>query len=96
LRKIARVTREGISLSILKDKESTMIKPLDQYSPEDRAFLEYVERLRKQPPLPGFPRKTITELGVEQGVGPIDKAVMVAILRGSSAERVEELPPASG
>jgi hypothetical protein len=29
-----------------------MIKPLEEYSPEDRAFVEYVRRLRSQPPQP--------------------------------------------
>jgi hypothetical protein len=29
-----------------------MIKPLDEYSPEDRAFVEYVEKIRSQPPRP--------------------------------------------
>ncbi len=27
-----------------------MIKPLEEYSPEDRAFVEYVQRIRSQPP----------------------------------------------
>ena len=29
-----------------------MIKPLDEYSPEDRAFVEYVQKIRSQPPRP--------------------------------------------
>jgi hypothetical protein len=29
-----------------------MIKPLDEYSPEDRAFVEYVQKIRSQPPKP--------------------------------------------
>lgn len=29
-----------------------MIKPLEEYSPEDRAFVEYVQKLRSQPPQP--------------------------------------------
>jgi len=29
-----------------------MIKPLDEYSPEDRAFAEYVQKIRSQPPKP--------------------------------------------
>jgi hypothetical protein len=29
-----------------------MIKPLDEYSPEERAFVEYVQKLRSQPPKP--------------------------------------------
>jgi hypothetical protein len=29
-----------------------MIKPLDEYSPEDRAFVEYCQQIRSQPPQP--------------------------------------------
>lgn len=29
-----------------------MIKPLEEYSPEDRAFVESVQELRRQPPKP--------------------------------------------
>jgi|GEM_PF-2212117 len=58
-----------------------MIRPLDEYSPEDRKFVEYVEYLRRQPPRPGFPRKSFTELATEQGVGPINVAELKAILR---------------
>ena len=29
-----------------------MIKPLQEYSPEDRAFVEFVQRMRSQPPQP--------------------------------------------
>jgi hypothetical protein len=29
-----------------------MIKPLEEYSPEDRAFVEYVQKIRSQPPQP--------------------------------------------
>lgn len=29
-----------------------MIKPLEEYSPEDRAFVEFVQKLRSQPPKP--------------------------------------------
>ncbi len=29
-----------------------MIKPLEEYSPEDRAFVEWVQLLRSQPPKP--------------------------------------------
>ena len=31
-----------------------MIKPLDGYSPEDRAFVEYVQTLRSHPPRPPY------------------------------------------
>lgn len=42
----------------------------DDYRPETLA--ELIERLRREPPRPGFPNKTIEELMAEQGVGPID------------------------
>jgi hypothetical protein len=29
-----------------------MIKPLEEYSPEERAFVEWVQELRRQPPKP--------------------------------------------
>jgi hypothetical protein len=29
-----------------------MIRPLHEYSPEDRAFVEYVQKIRSQPPKP--------------------------------------------
>ena len=29
-----------------------MIKPLEEYSPQERAFLEWVQQLRSQPPKP--------------------------------------------
>jgi hypothetical protein len=29
-----------------------MIKPIDEYSPEDRAFVEYCQQIRSQPPKP--------------------------------------------
>ena len=29
-----------------------MIKPLEEYSPEERAFVEWVQQLRSQPPQP--------------------------------------------
>ena len=64
-----------------------MTQSTDEWNKE---FLEYVEHLRRQPPRPGFPRKTITELCIEQGVGPINAAELMAIARGSSPEDVEE------
>ena len=57
-----------------------MIKPLDEYSPEDRAFVEYVEQLRRQSPSPGFPRKSFAEQAREQGVGPVNAAEIRGIL----------------
>ena len=40
--------REGIAYPSDDDKESKMIKPLEEHSPEDRAFVEYVQkRLRR-------------------------------------------------
>ena len=35
---------------LLDDKQSKMIKPLEEYSPEDRALVEFVQRMRTQPP----------------------------------------------
>jgi len=32
---------------MLDDKESKMIKPLQEYSPEDRAFVEFVQRMQR-------------------------------------------------
>jgi hypothetical protein len=29
-----------------------MIKPLEEYTPEERAFVEWVQELRRQPPKP--------------------------------------------
>jgi hypothetical protein len=29
-----------------------MIRPLEEYSPEERAFVEYVQQIRSQPPKP--------------------------------------------
>lgn len=29
-----------------------MIKPMEEYSPEDRAFVEFVQKMRSQPPQP--------------------------------------------
>ena len=37
---------------MLDDKESKMIKPMEEYSPEDRAFVEFVQKMRSQPPQP--------------------------------------------
>ena len=73
-----------------------MIKPLDEYSPEDRAFVEYVEYLRRQPPHPSFPRKSFDDLAREQGVGPINVAELKAILRGSGETGVDEPPAGRG
>jgi hypothetical protein len=68
----------------LDDKESTMIKPLEEYSPEERAFVEFVQRMRSQPPkaphdpgpfnyeevrdLLGRPEDEIEDLGIPFGV----------------------------
>ena len=37
---------------MLDDKESNMIKPMEEYSPEDRAFVEFVQKMRSQAPQP--------------------------------------------
>lgn len=57
-----------------------MIKPLEEYLPEDRAFLEYVESLRKQPPRPGCPRKSFREQAEEQGIRPVNWNEVLASL----------------
>jgi len=44
-----------------------MIKPLDEYTPDERAFVEYVQELRRRPPRPQPPP------------GPIDWEEMSAI-----------------
>ena len=72
-----------------------MIKPLDEYSPDDRAFVEYVEHLRRQPPRPGFPRKSFMEQAIEQGVGPINVAEIKAILAELPPEEREWFPSRS-
>jgi hypothetical protein len=51
-RKLSQSHREGIAHRFKQDKESHMIKPLEEYSPEDRAFVEYVQKIRSQPPKP--------------------------------------------
>jgi hypothetical protein len=48
-----------------------MIRPLDEYSPEDRAFVEYVEQLRRQ-----SPRSCL----ILHDAGPINVAEIKAIL----------------
>jgi hypothetical protein len=63
----------------------------DRIALEDKAFLEYVEYLRRQPPRQGFPRKTITDLAIEYGVGPINAEEIMAIVRGSSRDDSEEI-----
>ena len=57
-----------------------MIKPLEEYSPEDRAFVEYVQQLRKQPPKP------------PHDPGPLNWEEIKAILADlPPAEEVEDL-----
>jgi hypothetical protein len=31
-----------------------MIKPFDEYTPEEREFMEYLQKLRSQPPRPPY------------------------------------------
>ena len=57
-----------------------MIKPLDEYSPEDRAFVEYVEQLRRQ-----SPRKSV----ILRDAGPINAAEIRAILADLPREEGE-------
>jgi hypothetical protein len=82
-----RVTSHGLArrsfASYPDDKESNTIKTLEAYSPEDRAFVEYVEHLRRQPPHLGFPRKSFMDQAIEQGVGPIDWDEIDTILQTS-------------
>lgn len=52
-----------------------MIKPLDQYSAEDRAFVEYVQRLRSEYPRP----ESLHEDLILRHAGPIDPAEINAI-----------------
>jgi hypothetical protein len=62
-------------------------------SPGARAFLEYVEHLRQQPPHPGFPQKSFADQCKEQGIKPIDKNELMEIVRGFSDSN-REVPSA--
>jgi hypothetical protein len=53
-----------------------MIKPLEEYSPEDRAFVAYVERLRSEYPRP----ESLHEDLILRHAGPIDPVEIKAIL----------------
>ena len=72
-----------------------MIKLLEEYSPEDRAFLEYVESLRKQPPRPGFRRKSFRQQAEEQGIGPLNwdelRSILVDVPLDDDDVAVEDL-----
>jgi hypothetical protein len=59
-----------------------MIKPLDEYSPEDRAFVEYVQKIRSQPPKP------------LRDPGPFDAKKVLAMLDRMLPEGVEDDEPA--
>lgn len=63
-----------------------MIKPLDEYSPEDRALVEYVEHLRRQPLQPGSACRSFAERVIYRGAGPIKAAEIRAILADRSFE----------
>jgi hypothetical protein len=67
-----------------------MIKPLDEYTPEERKFVEWVESVRNRPPRPGFPRRTLEQMAREQGVGPIKLEELEAIVREAWEEDEEE------
>ena len=58
--------------------------------PDDFTLEELIDRLRKSPPHPGFPRKTFRELCDEQGVGPIDIHKLMAKSPGPLYEGFEE------
>lgn len=55
-----------------------MIKPLEEYSPEDRAFVEYVQKIRSQPPKP------------PHDPGPLDWAKINAMLDAVNWDEAEE------
>jgi hypothetical protein len=64
-----------------EDKESSMIKPMDEYTPEQRAFVRWVEELRKAyPPKNG---------GVLRAAGPINVAEIRALLADLKHEEGE-------
>jgi len=67
-----------------------MIKPWDEYTPEERKFVEWVESVRNRPPRPGFVRKTLAQMAEEQGVGPINPEELEAIVRAAWEEDEEE------
>jgi hypothetical protein len=60
-----------------------MIKPLEEYTPEERAFVEYVQDLRSQPPKP------------PHDPGPFNweevKAILAEIPQKDRDELVEEI-----
>ncbi|MEJ1962107.1 MAG: hypothetical protein WDO56_11425 [Gammaproteobacteria bacterium] len=56
-----------------------MIKPLEEYSPEDRAFVEYVQKIRSQPPKP------------RHNPGPFNREEVKAILAEIPQEDRDEL-----
>lgn len=76
------IPREGVAPHIHEDKESHMIKPLDEYSPEDRAFVEYVQKIRSEPQRP--PRDP----------GPFNANKVLAMLDRMLPEDVEDDEPA--
>ncbi len=62
------------------------MKPKICWSAEaDAAFRAYLQHLRAQPPQPGFPRKTLSDLAKEQGVKPIDKEELRELIRRVNA-----------
>jgi hypothetical protein len=50
--KILAARAKDSRLTSYEDKESTVIKPLEEYTPDERAFVEWVQQLRSQPPEP--------------------------------------------
>jgi hypothetical protein len=59
-----------------------MIKPLEEYSPEERAFVEYVQELRSRPPKP------------PHNPGPFNREEVRAILASIPQEDRDELAEA--
>jgi hypothetical protein len=61
-----------------------MIKPFDEYTPEEREFVEYVQKLRSQPPRPPYvPGPTNWEelWAIARQVPQEDRDALVEIIR---------------
>jgi hypothetical protein len=69
-----------------------VIKPWNEYTPEERKFLEQVEAIRNRPFRGGVQRKTLAQMAEEQGVGPIDPDHLKDILRRMNEEADAALP----
>lgn len=62
-----------------------MIKPLDEYSPEDRAFVEYVRRLRSEYPRP----ESLHQDLILRDAGPLNVAEIRALWPEGPRDDVE-------